>query len=145
MIAVDTNILVHAHRAGSPWHVRAVACLRQLAEGTMGWAIPWPCCHEFLAKVTHPRIFVSPSEPEEAFQFLSALTSSPHLSLLGEAPDHLAHLRRLAVAGRITGARVHDARIAAICTSHGVLELWTADRDFGRFPELKVRNPLVAD
>jgi predicted nucleic acid-binding protein len=41
------------------------------------------------------------------------------------------------------GAQVHDARIAALCLHHGVTELWTADRDFGRFPELRTRNPLI--
>jgi predicted nucleic acid-binding protein len=45
--------------------------------------------------------------------------------------------------GRISGPQVHDARVAAICQDHGVRELWTADRDFGRFPALKVRNPFV--
>jgi hypothetical protein len=38
---------------------------------------------------------------------------------------------------------VHDARIAAICLDHGVDELWTCDRDFGRFPDLRIRNPLI--
>ena len=38
---------------------------------------------------------------------------------------------------------VHDARIAALCLSHGVRELWSADRDFSRFPALRTRNPLV--
>ena len=33
--------------------------------------------------------------------------------------------------------------IAAICLSHGVSELWTADRDFSRFPDLRVCNPLI--
>jgi predicted nucleic acid-binding protein len=37
---------------------------------------------------------------------------------------------------------VHDARIAALCLSHGVYELWSGDRDFSRFPALRVRNPL---
>jgi predicted nucleic acid-binding protein len=47
------------------------------------------------------------------------------------------------VAGRITGPRVNDARVAALCRVHGVRELWTADRDFGRFPDLFATNPLA--
>jgi hypothetical protein len=43
----------------------------------------------------------------------------------------------------LEGSRIHDARIAAICLHHGVGELWSADRDFSAFPQLKVRNPLV--
>jgi predicted nucleic acid-binding protein len=39
---------------------------------------------------------------------------------------------------------VHDARIAALCAAHGVRELWSADRDFGRFSSSRtVRNPLT--
>jgi uncharacterized protein len=45
--------------------------------------------------------------------------------------------------GRIAGPQVHDARVAALRRPHGVRELWTADRDSGRFPGLTARNPLV--
>jgi predicted nucleic acid-binding protein len=53
-------------------------------------------------------------------------------------------LRHQIVSGRIAGPRVHDARIAALCLAHGVRELWTADRDFSRFPSLATSNPLAA-
>lgn len=43
----------------------------------------------------------------------------------------------------VSGPRVHDARVAALCLAQGVRELWSADRDFGRWPELPTRNPLV--
>jgi uncharacterized protein len=65
------------------------------------------------------------------------------LQLLGEANSHWPALRAMLLAGRVSGAMVHDARIAAICAEHGVRELWTADRDFSRFPALKCRNPLL--
>jgi uncharacterized protein len=52
-------------------------------------------------------------------------------------------LKEIATQGQIRGGQIHDARIAAICLQHGVSELWTADRDFSRFPQLKTRNPLV--
>ena len=57
MIAVDTNLLVYAHREDSPWHDAAYARIAELAESRAPWAIPWPCLHEFLAIVTHPRIY----------------------------------------------------------------------------------------
>ena len=53
-------------------------------------------------------------------------------------------MRELIERGSVAGPRVHDARIAAVCILHGVRELWSADRDFSRFPDLKVRNPLIA-
>lgn len=68
---------------------------------------------------------------------------SPSLSLIGETPQHWATLSKLAAQAKVQGGAIHDARIAAICLDHGISELWTADRDFSRFPGLRVRNPLV--
>ena len=61
MIALDTNILVYAHRADSPWHEAAYQSIVNLAQGEAFWGIPWPCIHEFLAVVTHPRIYAPPT------------------------------------------------------------------------------------
>jgi toxin-antitoxin system PIN domain toxin len=143
MIAVDTNILVAFHRTEYPYHPAAVEAVTSLAEGTPRWAIPWPCVHEFLAIVTNGRIFNQPTPASEALAVLDALMQSPSLSLIGEDAGYWGMLNGLIRAGGITGARVHDARIAAICLLHRVDCLWTADRDFGRFPALKHRNPLV--
>ena len=143
MIAVDTNILVYAHRADSEWHDRAAMRLRELAEGRAPWAIPWPCVHEFLAIVTHPRIYDPPTPVAAALDQMDAWLESPSLVLLTEAGDYWAVLRQLLEAGRVVGSRIHDARIAALCRTHGIRELWTADRDFSRFPDLVSRNPLA--
>jgi predicted nucleic acid-binding protein len=56
MIAIDTNILVYAHREDSPFHEKAYESILELAEGRSPWAIPWPCIHEFLA-ITTPALF----------------------------------------------------------------------------------------
>ncbi len=143
MIAVDTNILVYAHREDSPHHQAAQNALHELATGTAAWAVPWPCIHEFLSVVTHPRIYTPPTSAAVALDAVDALTSLPTMRLLHETPDHLAVLHRLLTSGNVTGARIHDARIAAICTAHGVSELWSADRDFSWFPTLRTVNPLA--
>ena len=143
MIAVDTNLLVYAHRAESEWHDRASARVRELAEGKAPWAIPWPCIHEFLAITTHPRIWDPPTPTEVALDQVDAWIESPSLVLLAEGPEHWCELRAQIEAGRIVGPRVHDARIAALCLAHGVRELWTADRDFSRFARLTTANPLT--
>lgn len=144
MIAVDTNLLVYAHRRDSEFHTAADRLIRELAEGRSSWAVPWPSVHEFFAIVTHPRIYAPPSTTEEAVDQLDAWLESPSLVLLGEGPDHWPTLRDLLVRGHVSGPLVHDARVAAVCLSHGVRELLTADRDFGRFPGLTTRNPLTA-
>ena len=143
MIAVDTNILVYAHREDSDWHGRALAAVAGLAEASREWAIPWPCLHEFLAIVTHPRIFKTPTPLELAMGQVDAWLESPSVVGLAENDMYLDCLRDIAISSRVTGARVHDARVAALCLSHGVSELWTADRDFSLFRQLTLRNPLA--
>jgi toxin-antitoxin system PIN domain toxin len=144
LIAVDTNLLVYAHRRDSPWHERASKCIRELAQGNAPWALPWPCVHEFLAIVTHERIFSPPSPPTRASEQVSAWLESPTLVMLAEAEGYWHVLHRLIELSKVTGPRIHDARIAALCIHHGVQELWSADRDFNRFADLRTRNPLVA-
>jgi hypothetical protein len=144
MIAVDTNILVYAHRRDAPFHAAAKRCVTMLAEGRAAWAIPWPCVHEFIGSVTRPRVFDPPTPLDAALAQVEVWLASPSLVLLAEAPGYWSELRTNLAAGRVVGPLVHDARIAALCHNHGVRELWTADRDFSRF-DVVVRNPLVAD
>jgi uncharacterized protein len=144
LIAVDTNLLVYAHRRDSPWHERASECIRELAQGNAPWALPWPCVHEFFAIVTHERIFSPPSPSPRASEQVSAWLESPTVVMLAEAEGYWQVLHRLIELSKVTGPRIHDARIAALCIHHGVQELWSADRDFNRFADLRTRNPLVA-
>jgi uncharacterized protein len=143
MIAIDTNILVYAHRQDAPFHQQAARCVAEVAEGRAAWAIPWPCLHEFLAIVTRQGIYRPPTPLSVALDHVDSLLESPTLVLLAESEQHWGDLRALLIASQVTGARVHDARIAALCREHGARELWSADRDFGRFPGLEVVNPLV--
>ncbi|MBE2205880.1 MAG: PIN domain-containing protein [Chthoniobacterales bacterium] len=143
MIAVDTNILVYAHREEFPFHSQARKKVIALAESSAFWAIPWPCVHEFLAICTNARIFKEPTEAAEALDFLETLASSPSLLYLSETEDHLQILGKIVKESRVQGGRIHDARIAAICLGNAVSELWTADRDFSSFRHLVARNPLL--
>jgi toxin-antitoxin system PIN domain toxin len=143
MIAVDTNILVHAHRRDSQWHEPANSCVRQLSESAASWAIPWPCIHEFLAVVTRERVYVPPTSLAKALEQVASWLESPSLVLLSESAGYAEVLAALVGRAMITGSKIHDARVAALCLHHGVRELFTADRDFSRFHGLKIRNPLV--
>ncbi|MDR3222058.1 MAG: PIN domain-containing protein [Candidatus Accumulibacter sp.] len=143
MIALDTQMLVYAHRPETPFHAAAAKLIATLAEGKAAWAIPWPCLHEFYGVVTHPRIYAPPSPIDVALGQIEAWMESPTLQLLSEDETHWPRLRDLIVNAKLQGPMVHDARIAALCLSHGVYELWSADRDFSRFPALRVRNPLI--
>ena len=143
MIAVDTNILVYAHRADSEWHDRARDCIARLANGNVSWGLPWHCLSEFFAIVTHPRVYSPASTTANAIEQIDVWLESPVAQCLSETDEYWQNLRGLLIDGRIDGPMVYDARIAAICSVHGVVELWSADRDFSRFPRLKVHNPLL--
>ncbi len=143
MIAIDTNVLVYAHREDAKFHDEASAALLKLASGTERWAVPWPCAHEFTAIVTHPKIYRAPTPLQLALATLTELNGCPNFEFIGEGDGYLDSLAETALAARVHGGAIHDARIAAICRFHGVRELWSADRDFSRFPAVKVRNPLL--
>lgn len=142
MIAVDTNILVYAHREDNAFHAAAVEAMLDLAGSGRRWGIPWSCVHEFVSITTHPGIYVPPSPLKIALEAIGVWMQVPSCELLVEGPGYWETLRELARKAAVQGSMIHDARIAALCLHHGVKELWTADRDFSRFPTLKTRNPL---
>jgi uncharacterized protein len=143
VIAVDTNVLVYAHRREASEHARANAVLRELSEGALTWGLPWPCVYEFFSVVTNPRIWKgAASTPAQAWAQLEAWLGSPSLSLLAETDEFAAVLGRFLRLPRVRGPVVHDARIAALCLAHGVSELVTRDRDFSLFPDLTTRDPF---
>ena len=142
MIAVDTNILVYAHRADSAWHQAADRVVQELAEGRASWAIPWPCLYEFFAIVTHPKIYQPPTPPAQALTQIDYWLESPSLVLLHEGDRFWDTLQPLVAASAVRGGAVHDARVAALCLRNGVKTLFSADRDFSRFSGLRTENPL---
>ncbi len=145
MLAVDTNILVYAHRREVAEHARAFETLRSLAEGKRAWAIPWPCVYEFFSVVTNPRIWkTAATQPARAWAQLAAWERSPALRLLGETDTFFTVLQTFATRARVRGPVVHDARIAALCVAHGVEGLLSRDRNFTLFPELTIRDPFTA-
>ena len=143
MIALDTNVLVYAHRREAAVGGEAHALLVDLAEGVRPWAIPWPCCYEFLSVVTNRRIWKdAATTAADAWGQFEAWASSPSCRTIGETDDFRTLLGRFVARPHVVGGVVHDARIAALCVAHGVEELLTRDRDFSPFPELRTRDPF---
>lgn len=140
MRSVDSNVLVSAYAADSPRHDLSAAFMDALAASGAPWALTWPCIHEFYGTVTRRTRFPLAPGPRAALDQIQEWLSSPTLTLLSESRDHWTTLSRLLRVGDVTGAMVHDAKIAAICLDHGVDEFVTFDRDFSKFPELKVRT-----
>lgn len=143
MVAVDTNVLVYAHRREAREHAAAQELVRSLAEGKEIWSIAWPSVYEFLSVVTNPRIWKeAASSSEEAWMQVAEWLGAPGLRLLSETEGFATVLAEFVRRPRVRGPVVHDARIAAICVAHGVEKLITRDRDFSLFPELAIEDPF---
>ena len=144
MILPDVNVLLYAFRTDSVDHPRYREWLDALVNGDEAYGMSPQVLCSVARLATHPRIWDPPSPLEAAVAQVEAWLESPSVELLAEGEDHWPTLRELLIGGRVAGPRIHDARIAALCLAHGVRELWTADRDFSRFPSLVTSNPLTA-
>ncbi len=134
MIAVDTNVLVYAHREELAPHRAARTRLVKLAEGDDVWGIPVFCLTEFARVATHARVFDPPFAVAEIRTAIERLLGSPSLRLLHPG-ERFAELFLSAMEeAKASGNLVFDAQIVAVCREHGVRALLTEDRDFARFP-----------
>jgi toxin-antitoxin system PIN domain toxin len=142
MTVVDTNILVYAVNAASPFKKPCEDCLATLRQGSVPWHTTWGVVYEFLRVATHPRVFPAPLSASEAWSFLRALFDSPAFSMLTATARHpevvsefireIPHLR---------GNLWHDAETAILMREHGIRRIYTRDVDFHRFPFLEVVDP----
>lgn len=133
MIAVDTNILVYAHREELVKHRAARGRLAHLAEGAERWSIPVLCIGEFLRIVTHPRLFDRPHSSSEGLAAIERVLASPSLFVLNPGRDYVRLLGEAIEESDATGNPAFDAQIVALCREAGVRSLLTEDRDFYRF------------
>ena len=134
MIALDTNVLVYAHRAETALHEPAYERLRTLAEGSEPFAIPLFVLGEFVRVVTHARAFKPPTPLAVALEYLERVLGSPSARLLTPSPSFPGLFAEACQEGAAVGNLAFDAQLVAVCREHGVSELLTEDRDFSRFP-----------
>lgn len=140
MIAVDTNVLVYAHRADSPLHDAARSRVRELAEGSAPWALPVFCIGEFLRVTTHRRYFDDPHSIAEARRAVERLIASPSVRVLRPGERFTELLLDAFVEAGALGNRVFDAQIVALCREWSVARLLTQDRGFGQWRGLEVET-----
>lgn len=140
MIAVDTNILVYAHRGETEPHEAAASQLVALAEGAERWALPVFCIAEFLRVVTHRHVFNPPSTVAQASAFIEGVSASPSCEVVRPGAEFLEYFLAAAREVDAHSNLMFDAQIAALCREHGIDTLLTNDRDFGRFEALRVRR-----
>jgi predicted nucleic acid-binding protein len=142
MIALDTNLLVYAHREGAPEHAAAKAAVLAALDDQRGWGICAPSIAEFWSIVTHPKIPGGPSSPTVVTHFFHYLVTEGQGNIWTPGPGFGQRLMRWAAALKIRGRRIFDLQIAVIAHEYGAAEIWTHDRNFASVPGLTVRDPL---
>lgn len=142
MIAVDTNLLVYAHRSGVPEHRRARAALERAANHSSGWGISLPVLGEFWSIVTHPNAVGGPSTGAQAASFIRALIAQAGMTIWTPDADFADRLLERAVRISVGGARIFDLQIALIAAENGAREIWTHDRNFLPLAGMRIHDPL---
>jgi len=141
MILIDANLLLYAYNASSEHQQEAQQWFEKVMNRPEPVCLAWSSIMAFLRISTNPRIFPHALTINEALLIVSEWLSLPHVQTLNPTERHFEILKALLPKGQASGALVMDGHLAALAIEHGAL-LCTTDRDFARFPGVKVSNPL---
>jgi toxin-antitoxin system PIN domain toxin len=141
MSLLDVNVLIAAHRFGSPRHKEYARFVASLATSAGHYSIPAVVRSGFLRIVTNRRIFPVPTPLDSAFEFLDSLLERENHTEMEPGERHWSLFAALCRKIEAKGNDIPDAYLAALAMEHGT-ELISADRGFARFPGLKWRHPL---
>jgi len=142
VIALDTSLLVYAHRAALPEHGSARRAILRASREAGGWGMALPSVLEFWSVVTHPGCQGGPSTAPQAQGFLRALVEDGGAAIWAPADGFWERVTRLAAGLGVRGPRVFDLQIALIAFESGASEIWTHDSQFAAVPGLRVHDPL---
>lgn len=108
MIAIDTNVLVYAHRARAPRHAAAKRAIQRAADSRR-WGIALASVGEFWSVVTHPTS-VRPSTADEAQRFLESLEDAG-AEIWVPGAGLARRLTHIAAERGVVGPRIYDLQI----------------------------------
>jgi toxin-antitoxin system PIN domain toxin len=141
VIVFDANLLIYAYDSGWIHHIKTRAWVEEILSGEEAVGVPWQAIAAFLRVLTNRRLPGSRLSLEQASQIVEGWLGQPNVRVLSPGESHWPLLRRMLIEGQATAALVSDAQIAALAVEYGGV-LYTADRDFTRFPGLRWVNPL---
>jgi toxin-antitoxin system PIN domain toxin len=142
MILIDANILLYAYDSSSQDHRRARRWLENILSEPQPVRLGWVTILAFLRISTNRKIFENPFSISEATSIVTKWLEHPVLDLLHPTERHWSILSKLLKDGQAYGPLVMDAHLAALAIEHGA-KLYTTYKDFSRFDELEVVNPLL--
>ncbi len=142
MILIDANLFLYAYDGASPDHPAAKNWIEMAVSGASPIVLPWQTILAFLRITTNPRAMSSPLSRKHAMGIVDEWLARPQVSILSPGERHWGILWGLIEMSQASGPRIMDAHLAALAIEHGAT-LYSADRDFARFPDLDWRNPLI--
>lgn len=144
MILPDVNVLIHAHDQDSPDHEKARRWWKSCLAGTTGIGLAWVTILGFVRITTHRRILPRPFAVEEALAQVKGWLDLPHVHIPQPSDAHFASLHRMLTEAGTGGNLTTDAHLASLAIEQGYT-VYTTDRDFERFPEVRTVNPCRDD
>jgi toxin-antitoxin system PIN domain toxin len=142
VILVDANVLLYAYQPRAELHPRCRAWVEEAFSGEEPVCLAWVTVLAFVRISTNPRIFEQPLLAAEATAVVSSWLARPSVSVLEAGERCWEIFRELLVEAQVSGPLVMDAFLASLALENGAT-LVTTDRDFARFPNLKLRNPAA--
>ena len=143
MIVVDANLLIYAYDTASPVYKKSRYWLEDAFSGVDPVGLPWQSIAAFLRVMTNPKLHGRQYSLKEAAEIVDAWMAQSSVRILIPSDDHWVQFRRMILEGSASGPLASDAELAALTLEYGGV-LYTADRDFARFPGLRWVNPLAA-
>ena len=140
MIVFDANVLLYAYHTGSESHLVCRRFLEKTLSGTDSVGFCWQSIVAFLRIGTNPRVFSHPFSPKGASAIVSVWLSHPSVALIEPGERFWEILSNLIETAQVTGPLMTDASLAAHALENGAT-ICTTDRDFKKFPALKIIDP----
>jgi toxin-antitoxin system PIN domain toxin len=137
----DVNLLLYAYNQEAPEHEPVAAWLRSLFENSGSVLFSWATLLGFFRISTNRQVFTVPLEVQDAVAAISHWLVQPNVQVIQPGERYWDILQELIIKAQVRGAMISDAHLAALAIEHGAT-LFTTDRDFTRFPGLRVQNPL---
>ena len=139
---VDSNVLLYSSDRGSGFQGRARDLLERLGTGSEIVYLFWPVLIGYLRVSTHPSIFSDPLPVDRAVANVEQLLGRPQVRTPGEGENFWRLYREITSGVVVGGILVSDAHVVALMKENGVDTIWTHDRDFRKFDEIRVRDPF---
>jgi uncharacterized protein len=141
VILIDANLLLYAYDKASVHHQDARRWLENTLSGSQQVGLSLVALLAFLRVGTSTRLRREAFSVDEALAIVAVWLNRPMVTILNPGERHWEILRDLVIKGQARGSLIMDAHLAALAIEHGAT-LATTDRDFTRFPGLRVLNPL---